>query len=221
MTSNPNPRASHPAAEVAGTQRVDDVAYHSATRGQTAVAWIAGGALWATAGLLYAASGWQFRASSATFLAADILLAAGIISLFRLRPHGSSRPATAALIVALAARVVFAIAELSGLITGTDNTVLLPIAGLLTGLSTIAYGAFARLADRELRAASIAMGLYFFVVMMPFAIATGEPPALALAGWGLPAALIGFALAQAPPHSPHSSFGEVGDDGADPSMVVS
>lgn len=194
MTSNPNPRASHPAAEVADTQRVDDVANHAATRGRTAGAWIAGGALWATAGLLYAASGWQFRASSATFLAADILLAAGIIGLLRLRPHGSSRPATAALAVALAARVVFAIAELGGLITGTDNTVLLPIAGLLTGLSTIAYGAFARLADRELRAASIAMGLYFFVVMIPFAVATGEPPTLALAAWGLPPALIGFTL---------------------------
>lgn len=83
---------------------------------------------------------------------------------------------------------------MSGLITGTDDTVLLPLAGLLTGLSTIAFGALARLANRRLRAATIAMGLYFFVVMMPFAIAIGEPPALALAGWGPSVALIGLTL---------------------------
>jgi hypothetical protein len=201
MTSNSNARTAHPTDEPADTQRVDDVADHDVTRRRTAGAWTAGGALWATAGLLYANSGWQFRASSATFLAADILLAAGTIGLLEMRPHGVSRPATAALIVALAARVVFAIAEVSGLLTGTDNTVLLPIAGLLTGLSTIAYGALAGLAERRLRAASIAMGLYFFVVMMPLAVTTGEPPAFALAAWGLPAALI--ALTLTPSTTPH------------------
>ncbi len=194
MTSAPNPRKSHPTDEPADIQRVDDVAERAVARRRPADAWIAGGVLWAIAGLLYAAGGWRFRTSSATFLAADLLLAAGIIGLIGRRPHGSSRPATAALVVALVARVLFAIAELSGLISGTDNTLLLPIAGLLTGVSTIAYGTLARLADQGLRAASIAMGMYFFVVMMPFAIATGEPPALALAAWGIPAALIGFAV---------------------------
>ena len=192
MTSNADSRTSRPTHELVNAQHVDATANHAATRRRTAVAWIAGGALWATAGLLYGTSGRQFRASSATFLAADVLLAAGIVGLLVLRPHGSSRPATAALVVALAARVVFAIAEMSGLVTGTDNTVLLPIAGLLTGSSTIAYGVVARLADRGLRVATVAMGLYFFVVMMPFAVAAGEPPAFALAAWGLPAALIGF-----------------------------
>ncbi len=194
MTSNTNSRTSRPTNELADTLHVDPAAHHAATCRRTAAAWIAGGALWAIAGLLYSGSGWLFRASSATFLVADIFLAAGIIGLLLLRPHGSSRPAAVALVVALAARVVFAVAEVSGLITGTDNTVLLPIAGVLTGLSTITYGVLARLADQRLRAATIAMGLYFFVVMMPFAVATGEPAALALAAWGVPAALIGVAV---------------------------
>lgn len=205
MTTNADSKTSRPTNELADPLHVDAAAYDAAPRRRTAVAWIAGGALWAAAGLLYAGSGWFFRASSATFLAADVVLVAAILGLLIVSPHGSSRPATAALFVALGARVVFAIAEVSGLITGTDNTVLLPIAGLLTGLSSIAYGTLARLADRRLRAATIAMGLYFFVVMMPFAIAIGEPPALALAAWGLPIALVGVTLKRNTAPSPNST----------------
>ena len=194
MTSDANSRIHQPMNELATTLPGGDAAHDAAVRRRTAAAWISGGVLWATGGLLYAGSGWLFRASSATFLAADVVLAAAILGLLVLRPHGSSRPATAALVLALTARVVFAIAEVSGLITGTDNTVLLPIAGVLTGLATLAYGALARRASRGLRAATIATGLYFFVVMMPFAAATGEPPALALAAWGVPIALLGLTI---------------------------
>ncbi len=151
------------------------------------------GALWIAAGLLYAESGWRFRASSAVWLATDVVLAAGLVGLMVLRPHGPSRGAAVALIAALAARVLFAAAEVSGLVTGTENDVLLPMAALLTALSSVAYGAFARLADRRLRVASTVMGLYFFAVMLPFAI-TGEPNSLAIGGWGIPAALIGLAI---------------------------
>jgi hypothetical protein len=173
---------------------VHDQRRHAQARQRTSLAWMVGGVLWAIAGLLYADSGWQFRASSATFLVADAVLAAGIVGLLVLRPHGTSRPAATALLVALAARVVFGIAEVSGLVTGTESSVLLPIAGLLTGASIAAYGALARCATRGLRAAAIASGLYFFVVMMPFAVASGEPAVLALAAWGIPIVTIGLAL---------------------------
>ncbi len=207
MTSNADSTTTGPTNELVDTLQLDTAAHNTPTRRRTRAAWIGGGALWATAGLLYAADGWRFRASSATFLAADIVLAVAIVGLLVLRPHGPGRAASAALVVAFGARMMFAIAELSGLVTGTDDTVLLPIAGLLSGLSTVAYGAFARGADRRLRAATTAMGLYFFAVMVPFAVATGEPPALVLAAWGLPTALIGLTLDRSPDRRPTTADG--------------
>jgi hypothetical protein len=211
MTSNANSKTSWPTDELADTRHVGTVARLVATHQRTGAAWITGGSLWSAAGLFYTAGGWKFRTSSATFLAADVFLGAGIIGLLTLRLHGSSRPATAALIMALIGRVVFALAEISGLITGAENTVLLPIGGLLTGVSAIAYGALARQADRRLRAASVAMGLYFAVVMMPFAVTTGEPPALILAAWGLSAVLIGGTLKRN--RTPPDNYDELSQSG--------
>ncbi len=195
MTSNTAPHTHHLATDIAGTVHTGTADDTTATRRRTGLAWTVGGALWIAAGLLYAESGWRFRASSAVWLAADVVLAAGLVGLMVLRPHGPSRGAAVALIAALAARVLFAAAEVSGLVTGTENDILLPMAALLTALSSIAYGALARLADRRLRVASVVMGLYFFAVMLPFAIA-GEPNSLAIGGWGIPAALIGLAISR-------------------------
>ncbi len=182
MTSNPTPHTQHLAIEISNPLHTSAVGDTTATRRRTGAAWITGGALWMSAGLLYAESGWRFRASSATWLAADIALAAALIGLWALRPHGQSRPASSALVISLLARMLFGAAEVSGLVVGTENEILLPGAALLTALSSIAYGALARPATGRLRAAFIAMGLYFFVVMLPFLAATGEPNSLAIAG---------------------------------------
>lgn len=186
------------ARDAAGPFRTSLASHDTTGRPRSGAFWIVGGVLWVTGGLLYAESGWRFRAGSATWLAADLLLAAGIVGLLLIRPHGSSRSAGAALIVALTARALFAIAELSGLIAGTENGVLLPVAAMLTALASAAYAALAKLADRRLRAASLAMGLYFVLVMMPFLAITGEPNSFAIAGWGIPAALIGLAVTRSP-----------------------
>lgn len=198
MTSNAMPHTKQRSSELAGMPYNDTSlrgpAGGSPPRRIIGAAWIAGGALWVAGGLLYADSGWRFGVSSLTWLAADLFLVAGLIGLWFLRPHGSSRPAAVALAMVLAGRVLFASAEVGGFVAGTEIETLLPIAALLTAVSSIAYGTLARLADRRFRASSIAMGLYFFVAMMPFLAITGEPNSLAIAGWGIPAVLIGLAV---------------------------
>lgn len=198
MTSNTTSNTHQETGELAGTPYENssgrDPAGGSPNRKSIAGVWIAGGALWVSAGLVYAESGWRFRAGSVTWLAADLLVIAGLLGLLRLQPHGSSRGATTALVTALAARVLFATAEVSGLVAGTENETLLPIAGLLTAVSSIAYGTLARGSDRRLRTASVVMGLYFVVVMVPFPAIAGETNSLAIAGWGIPAVLIGLTV---------------------------
>ncbi len=198
MTSNPTSQAPHLATElateVAGQGRTSADGANTGTRRITGAAWIVGGALWMSAGLLYAESGWRFRTSSAIWLAADVMLAAGLMGLRVLRPHGPSRSAALALVVVLVARMLFAAAEASALVNGTENELLLPVAALLTALSSIGYGTFARNAPRRLRSANIALGLYFFVAMLPFLAVTGEPNSFAIAGWGVPALLIGLTI---------------------------
>ncbi|MFM7535383.1 MAG: hypothetical protein ACKO91_06260 [Acidimicrobiales bacterium] len=198
MPSNTTSHTHADTGELAGTRRPSAIrrphAEGSPTHKYTAAAWIAGGALWVSAGLLYAQAGWRFRASAITWLAADLLVVAGLLGLLRLRPHESSRAATTALVTALTARMLFATAEVSGLVAGTENETLLPIAALLTAVSSIAYGTLARHADRQLSAASVSMGVYFFAVMMPFLAITGETNSLAIAGWGIPTALMGLAV---------------------------
>ena len=198
MTSNTTSPTHPETVEIEGTTYENtsrrDPPGGSPNRKSAAAAWIAGGALWVSAGLLHAESGWRFRASSVTWLVADLLLIAGLLGLLRLRLHGSSRGATTALVTALAARVLFATAEVSGLVAGTENETLLPIAALLTAVSSIAYGTLARRSDRGLGTASVVMGLYFVVVMVPFPAIAGETNSLAIAGWGIPAVLLGLTV---------------------------
>lgn len=163
---------------------------------RTAVAWCSGGALWLVAGLLHGESGWRFDTSSVVWLAADVLIAIGIVGLLGLRPHGTSRTGAVALCVALAARFVLATGEIATLIQGTDDNPFIPIGALLTALSLTVLGVIVLRRGRvggARRWAFLAMGLYPFVAMFPFVAVSGEPNFVLIALWGLPAVAIGAA----------------------------
>jgi len=159
-------------------------------------AWIAGGAAWLIAGLLFADNGWRFDAAALVWFGADVLIAAGIVGLFVLRPHGRSGIGTAALVVAFAARVAFAVGEITSIIDGNDEGPLIPLGALLTAVAMTAYGIVALRRNRlggPHRWSFLVMGIYPFIAMFPVLAITGEPSYVLIAGWGLPAAFIGIA----------------------------
>lgn len=163
---------------------------------RTSVAWGSGGALWLVAGLLHGGTGWRFETSSMIWLAADVLIAIGIVGLLGLRPHGSSRTGAVALGVALAARFVLAAGEVATLVQGHDDNPFIPLGALLTALSLTVYGVVVLRRGRAggaARWAYLVMGLYPFVAMFPFVAVSGEPNFVFIALWGLPAVAIGAA----------------------------
>ena len=164
----------------------------------TAYAWIAGGLLWLAAGLVHDGTGPRFELASALWLAADVLIAAGIAGLLVLRPHGASRVAAVALVVAFVARLSFGAGEVASLVQGHDDNAFLPVGALLTALAMTVHGVVLvrrREVAPRVRAAFLAMGLYPLLVMFPVVAATGEPSMVLVALWGLPAVLIGVVLA--------------------------
>ena len=164
---------------------------------RTGTAWIAGGSVWLVAGLLHADNGWRFDTSAVLWLLADLLIAAGIVGLFVLRPHGQNRIGTAALVLTLLARVAFAGGEIASIIEGNDEGPLIPLGALLTAVAMTAYGIIV-LREHQVggpgRWSFLVMGIYPFIAMFPILAITGEPSYVLIAGWGLPAALIGFTV---------------------------
>jgi len=163
---------------------------------QTGTAWITGGVAWLVAGLLHADNGWRFDTAALVWLLADLLIAAGIVGLFILRPHGQSGIGTAALVLALTARVAFAVGEIASIIEGNDEGPLIPLGALLTAVSMTAYGIIVLRRHHTTgpgRWSFLVMGMYPFVVMFPVLAITGDPSSVLIALWGLPAAFIGFA----------------------------
>lgn len=161
-------------------------------------AWLAGGVLWLAAGLLHDGTGWRFDAASWLWLVADVCLAAGLVALFALRPHGTSRLGAAALAAAVVARGAFAGGEVLSLLDGHDDNPLIPLGALLTAVGMTAYGVVV-LARGVLagpaRWCFLAVGLFPFVAMFPVVAVTGEPATVLIALWGVPMALVGPALA--------------------------
>jgi len=162
------------------------------------MAWLAGGALWLAAGLVHDSTGWRFDTSSVLWLTADAFIALGLVALFTLRPHGSSRIGAVALGVALVARGAFAGGEIASLVQGHDDNPLIPLGALLTAVAMTAYGVVvprrSEIRDNR-RWAFLAMGLYPFVAMFPVVALTGEPATVLIALWGAPMALVGTACA--------------------------
>jgi hypothetical protein len=158
-------------------------------------AWIVGGLAWTVAGLLHADTGWRFDAAAGLWLVADLLLFCGLLGLFTLRPHGTSRVGTAALVVALVGRAAFAAGEIVSVIEGNDEGPLIPLGAVLSAVALTAYGVtvLRRTGPGDGRWSYLVMGLYPFVAMFPALAITGEPSALLIAGWGVPAVLVGAA----------------------------
>lgn len=177
---------------IAHPARSDDLTSH---RPPTDPAWLAGGALWLVAGLVHSGDGWRFDTSSALWLVADVLLAVGLVRLLGRGPHGRSAWGTAALGAALVARIAFAGGEVASLLQGHDDSFLIPVGALLTALAMTVYGVVVlrRGAARgAARWASLAMGLYPFVVMFPVLALTGQPSPVLIALWGVPTAAVGL-----------------------------
>lgn len=171
---------------------------------RTGTAWIVGGLAWLAAGLLQADVGWRFGTAAVVWFGADLLISAGLVGLLILRPHGRSRIGTAALVVALAARVAFAAGEIASLAAGNDEGPLIPLGALLTAVAMTAYGVTVfrrhRTGGSE-RWSFLVMGIYPFIAMFPVLAITGEPSPILIAGWGLPAACIGYATLRLPSSS--------------------
>jgi hypothetical protein len=168
------------------------------SRGRVVIgsAWLAGGALWLAAGLVHADDGWRYDTAAGLWIAADLLILAGLIGLRRLRPHGDSTVGAVALLAAIVARLAFAGAEVTSIVQGNDDNLLLPIGAMLTAASLVTYGVVVARQRRwtgPSRYTAFAMGAYPVVAMIPVAAATGEPPTLMVAIWGVPAALVGLA----------------------------
>ena len=154
-------------------------------------AWLFGGALWLVAGLV------NHGSTEAIWLAADALIAVGIIGLARADLHSGSRPGAVGLALAGLGRAAFVAAELMAAFTGNDENAVLPVGALLTAIGLTLYGVAVLRAGRLVRPAAFAplfAGIYPFAVMFPVVAATGEPSALAIAFWGVPIGLIGPAV---------------------------
>lgn len=176
------------------------------------MAWLGGGIVWLVAGLVHDDHGWRFDISSLLWLVADALVAAALIALFALRPHGSSRVAVIALVAALVARAAFVAGEIASLAQGHDDNPFIPVGALLTALAMTTYGAVVlRHGDGTGggRWALLAVGLYPFVAMFPVLAITGEPSSVLIALWGVPTAYVGLA-----PRALSSSDGRRGADDA-------
>jgi len=181
--------------------QLDVAAVDQARWRRTGAAWLAGGIVWLAAGLLHTNGGWRFDTAAVVWIVADALLALGLLGLFVLRLHGTSRIGSAALVLALAARVTFAAGEIFSIIDGNDEGPLIPLAALVTAVSMTVYGIVVLRSDRVVGLVGwslLLMGLYPFIAMFPVFAITGEPSAILIAGWGIPAALVGAAMLRRP-----------------------
>ena len=176
------------------TERPDPTAPPAVTR-RVAAAWMAGGLAWAVAGLVHGDDGWRFDTAAVIWIVADVLLLLGLVGLFALRPHGPSRVGATALGLAVLARLAFTAGEVVSILDGNDEGSLIPLGALLTAVAMTVYGivVLRRSGPGSGRWSFLVMGVYPFVAMFPVLAITGEPSSLLIAGWGVPAMLVGAA----------------------------
>jgi hypothetical protein len=158
-----------------------------------------GGAGWVLTGVLASALGQPHTVAYALlevpWIIVDLLLLVGVV--------GLAFSGTAAgwlggigLGIALLGRVVFVLAEIHSFIL-VDDSVLQPVGAVLTAVGMTLVG-IAVLRRRRWggwqRFTPLLAGIYPFLVMFPFVILTGDANILAIAGWGLPWFLLGYAI---------------------------
>lgn len=170
---------------------------HSDTASRTRYRWV--GAAWALGGAAWLAGGLIAGGTyEAIWIVADLLLLSALAGLARLAPHGDGRLGRAGLAAATAGRVAFVAAEAIAAATGNDENPLLPIGALLTAVGMTAFGIAVLRARRwrgPARLAPLAMGVYPFVTMFPYVIASGgDPSVAAIAWWALPTVCVGIAV---------------------------
>ena len=101
-----------------------------------------------------------------------------------------------ALGIVVVGQVSFLLSEIHQLITGEDDSFLVPLGALITAVGMTLVGIAVLRARRWggwQRFTPLLVGGYPFVAMFPFVFITGEPNQLAIAGWGLLWFLLGYA----------------------------
>lgn len=130
-------------------------------------------------------------------VAAQVMLLIGMLGLTWSGAAGNGWFAKVALSIALLGRVTFVVAELQALVSGNDDSPLLPVAAVLTAFGMLLVSiAVLRTAHWNgwTWIAPLLCGLYPFLAMFPFIIISDEPNPWAIAGWGLCWALLGLAM---------------------------
>ncbi|WP_309131743.1 hypothetical protein [Brevibacterium sp.] len=164
-------------------QRTDT--FYAAALGLAAIIWISNG----LTGLGAIGESREFYVMASVFIFAHVLVLVGLAGLLRRGVVGETHWGRAGLYLAMAARIVFIVAEVALLMRGHEqDLVLLPIAALGTAVGMAVAGVAAvREAQWKgwTRFTPLVMGAYPFLFMFPFVITTGERPDLAVSLWGL------------------------------------
>jgi hypothetical protein len=170
----------------------------------TGVACAIGGALWVGNVLLGVLNSEgmhgniaTFRSWEAVFVLLQILLLSGVVGLARSGATGAGWLGRIGLGIALVGRTAFVLAELHNFAKGADDSPLLPLGALVTGLGMVLVGLAVLRARRWAgwhRPIPLLAGLYPFGAMFPILAATGQPPEPLIALWGALWFLLGLAL---------------------------
>ena len=143
------------------------------------------------------ASAVAFRAWLAALVFMQVLLLVGVVGLARSDATGEGWLGRIGLGIALLGRTTFVLAEVHNFAKGIDNSPLLPLGALSTGVGMTLVG-IAVLRARHWRGwhrpIPLLAGLYPFVAMFPILAATGQPPLPMIMLWGVPWLLLGLAL---------------------------
>jgi hypothetical protein len=158
-----------------------------------------GGAGWLVTGVLASAIGRPHTVAYALlqvpWIIVQLLLLLGVVGLV-FSGAVSGWLGGIALGIALLGRVVFVLAEIHSSIL-VDDSILQQVGAVITAVGMTLVG-IAVLRTRRWggwqRFTPLLVGVYPFLVMFPFIIITDEPNILAIAGWGLPWFLLGYAI---------------------------
>ena len=165
--------------------------------------WFAGGATWMIAAIFGAGAAdksSRFYVAELIWLAAQLLLLAGLMGLRVLRPDDGRKVGRIGFATAIAGRVVFVVAEVVALISGSESEAVLPVGAILTAIGMIMVGEATLRANQWTGWSSLtplAVGVYPFIFMFPL-VALDAGPEIGVAFWALPALAVGLAVMRLP-----------------------
>ncbi|MDQ6906336.1 MAG: hypothetical protein M3176_05845 [Chloroflexota bacterium] len=169
-----------------------------------AIACTIGGVLWVLNVLLGVVANQQvhrsaaiFRAWEAVFILLQVLLLIGVVGLAWSGATGDGRLGRIGLGIALVGRFAFVLGETHSFVRGSDDSPLMPVGALATGIGMILVGIAvvrARRWEGWHRMIPLLAGIYPFVAMFPILAATGNPPEVMIMFWGFLWILLGLVL---------------------------